>query len=913
MVHLNQVIALLDRRLQPYRISGAEARTRTCPFCGGGDSNDLYTFCVSLETGAYKCFRGSCGVSGDFKRLAERMGERVDANPRSALKTNPQYVPPTSKCYALTDDIISYFDRRGISEATLNAYGVSADEKGNILFPFTMDGELVFVKHRKLKRLKNDPKEWADKNTRPIIFGMDLCDPSLPLTITEGECFPKGTELLTERGWVKFEDYDGTYNVCQVDSNLKASFVKPDAIIKKHYEGNLLAARIGGNYTSITTPMHNIVLREAKKKAIFKQMAKDVRNTTAYQIPTTINLDGSGIPLCNDQIALYLAVSADCTIDVRKSGIRHSRFGVKKERKYLRMKSLLDNLGIDYVDTGYNKRTQYYYIGFRTPDYIQSKLLPDKWIYQATLEQRRFIISEMVYWDGNHVNGRQQVEYSTKEYHNASLMQTIAHTAGYMSTVMTRDTVLNGKHFTRFKVSVLLGKDSVSAQRWVPESIAYADMVYCVSVPTGMIVVRQEGHIAVTGNCDALSLYEAGIPNAVSVPQGCENLKWIEECWDWLEQFSEIILFGDNDIPGRRMIAQVVKRLGEARCRIVEEYPAGMDGNELKDANEILCELGSLALLDCVEDAKDIPIRGLINLAKVVPVDPTTIPRIKTNIPALDAAIGGLREGAVTVVTGKAGDGKSIITGQILLNAIEQGYPVCAYSGELTGEEFQNWINLQAAGSDYITLKQDPVKRKMVPTVPKDVEKAIMDWYDGKFFLYNNEEVFESNQSESIVNLFIAAHRKYGCRLFLVDNLLTSVSDSEEETRAQGRFVNVLKRFAKKYSVHVIIVAHARKLAPGKTSIGQDDISGNSAVVKLSHSAFVMERPNIRVIKSRDNGYQGIIECCYCPDSRRVYQKDVGDLNNFSWDKTNVTKPKVRACDDPEYEVQVGASDGGMF
>lgn len=597
---MNQVIALLDRRLQPYRISGAEARTRTCPFCGGGDSNDLYTFCVSLETGAYKCFRGSCGVSGDFKRLAERMGERVDASPRSALKASSQYIPPTSKCYALTDDIISYFDRRGISEATLNAYGVSADEKGNILFPFTMDGELVFVKHRKLKRLKNDPKEWPDRDTRPILFGMELCNPSLPLVVTEGQI-------------------------------------------------------------------------------------------------------------------------------------------------------------------------------------------------------------------------------------------------------------------------------------------------------------------------DALSLYEAGIPNAVSVPQGCENLKWIEECWDWLEQFSEIILFGDNDIPGRRMIAQVVKRLGEARCRIVEEYPAGMDGNELKDANEILCELGSLALLDCVEDAKDIPIRGLINLAKVVPVDPTTIPRIKTNIPALDAAIGGLREGAVTVVTGKAGDGKSIITGQILLNAIEQGYPVCAYSGELTGEEFQNWINLQAAGSDYITLKQDPVKRKMVPTVPKDVERAIMDWYDGKFFLYNNEEVFENNQSESIVNLFIAAHRKYGCRLFLVDNLLTSVSDSEEETRAQGRFVNVLKRFAKKYSVHVIIVAHARKLAPGKTSIGQDDISGNSAVVKLSHSAFVMQRPNIRVIKSRDNGFQGIIECCYCPDSRRVYQKDVGDLNNFSWDKTNVTKPKVRACDDPEYEVQVGASDGGMF
>ena len=190
-----------------------------------------------------------------------------------------------------------------------------------------------------------------------------------------------------------------------------------------------------------------------------------------------------------------------------------------------------------------------------------------------------------------------------------------------------------------------------------------------------------------------------------------------------------------------------------------------------------------------------------------------------------------------------------------------------------------------------------------------------MDWYDGKFFLYDNSEVFESNQSESIINVFTTAHRKYGCKLFLVDNLLTSVSDSEEETRAQGKFVNIIKRFAKKYAVHVIIVAHARKRpAYGRTSIGQDDISGNSATVKLAHSAIVLERPNIRVIKARDTGHLKLIECCYAPDSRRVYQANAGDLNEFSWDKTAVKKPTVLACDDPEYEVQVGmAEEGGMF
>lgn len=409
------------------------------------------------------------------------------------------------------------------------------------------------------------------------------------------------------------------------------------------------------------------------------------------------------------------------------------------------------------------------------------------------------------------------------------------------------------------------------------------------------------------GMIDTLSLYEIGIRNVVSVPSGCENLRWIEECWDWLEHFDEFVIFGDNDAPGRQMVNQLVKRLGESRCRIVEEYPV-FEGKELKDANDILCKLGELSLLDAYDSAKDIPMRGLINLAKVVPSDPTMIPRIKTNIPSLDKYIGGLREGAVTVFTGRAGEGKSTLSGLLLLNAIEQGYNVCAYSGELTSEEFQQWINLQAAGDDYITLKHDPVKETMVPVLPQNVEDAIVSWYDGKFFLYDNQEIFESNQSEAIIEVFTTAVRKHDCKLFLVDNLMTALSDSDEETKAQGRFVNALKRFANRFKVHVIVVAHPRKVKAGE-SIRQDDIGGNSATVRLAHSAIVVEKPNLRIIKARDSGFLRLIECCYCPASRRIYQKDTGDLNKFSWNDGSIPMPKVKACDSFEYSIQVGEPD----
>lgn len=48
------------------------------------------------------------------------------------------------------------------------------------------------------------------------------------------------------------------------------------------------------------------------------------------------------------------------------------------------------------------------------------------------------------------------------------------------------------------------------------------------------------------------------------------------------------------------------------------------------------------------------------------------------------------------------------------------------------------------------------------------------------------------------------AARRYGCKLFLADNLMTALSDSDEETKAQGKFANALKKFATRYHVHVI-------------------------------------------------------------------------------------------------------------
>lgn len=340
---------------------------------------------------------------------------------------------------------------------------------------------------------------------------------------------------------------------------------------------------------------------------------------------------------------------------------------------------------------------------------------------------------------------------------------------------------------------------------------------------------------------------------------------------------------------------------------VVEDYPDRPDGKPCKDANEILYFHGAETLMNTLGSAQPVPIKGLLQLADVMPYDPTTVPRIKTMIPALDETIGGLAEGAITVFTGRAGSGKSTLTGQLLLNAIEQGYSVCAYSGELTKERFLDWINLQAAGSDYIGLKYDAVRGMRVPCISPMVQQRLSEYYRDRFYLYDNTELFESNQSDAILKVFVTAARRYGCKVFLADNLMTALSDSDEETKAQGKFANALKRFANQYHVHVILVAHPRKVKTGE-ALGQDDIGGSSATVRLADSAIVVEQPNLRIIKNREGGVRRIIECCYCPDSRRIYQADKGDLNRFSWDRTGITPPSPRADSLPEYAIRMAES-----
>lgn len=186
----NTVIEFADERLVPYITRGDELIPEYCPFCHGGEHRDRRTFALNMMEGVYLCKRGSCGAKGRVEQLAAYLGETGEfhVNRNGSGKNTRKYSMPDTKLLPLTDDVIRYFESRKIGRATLEAFGLAADEQGNIVFPFYRDSVNVFEKYRKPRKpTEKERKEWQFPGAQPILFGMDMCEPNKPLICTEGQ------------------------------------------------------------------------------------------------------------------------------------------------------------------------------------------------------------------------------------------------------------------------------------------------------------------------------------------------------------------------------------------------------------------------------------------------------------------------------------------------------------------------------------------------------------------------------------------------------------------------------------------------------------------------------------------------------------------------------------------------------
>lgn len=356
------------------------------------------------------------------------------------------------------------------------------------------------------------------------------------------------------------------------------------------------------------------------------------------------------------------------------------------------------------------------------------------------------------------------------------------------------------------------------------------------------------------GEFDCMVGYQCSeVLNCVSVPSGCKDFTWIDTCADFIEQYREIAIIGDNDAAGQEMMQTLSKKLDAA---VYLPDFALYDGN--KDANEILFRCGAERVKEIMDTVRIIPVYGVVNISDIAQVDIESIPRHLSGIKALDRMTGGLYMGDLDVWTGKRGEGKSTILTQILLESIKQGYKCCIYSGEIPKSRFKYSLFLQAAGKA-VCEKTDMATQRTIQYISKNTYEKIDRWIDGKMWLYDSD-IASSDEAENIIKTFEQVYKRYDCRIFLIDNLMTVQTGSKESDyfQSQADFVIKLRNFAKKYDVCVHLVVHPRK-TNGRFVNDSDDIGGLSVISNIACSIFTIRK--LKEEDARESDHDSEIAC----------------------------------------------------
>jgi len=417
-------------------------------------------------------------------------------------------------------------------------------------------------------------------------------------------------------------------------------------------------------------------------------------------------------------------------------------------------------------------------------------------------------------------------------------------------------------------------------------------------VPWRIDHIRETPECIITeGEMDALSFIVAGRDDVISVPNGAQkNLTWLDRFIEThLENKERIYIAADTDAKGLDLRAELVRRFGEEKCRIVTY------GEGCKDANELLQKSGVEAVRKSIEEAQEVPLEGIYTASDV-----------KEELLALfekglqKGAVLGMGElddmlslevGRLMIVTGIPGDGKSEFLDEMAVHLSLNYDWRCAW---FSPENFP------------VTLHHPKLIEKLIGKrflkgliTPTEFEAAV------RYLSYNFFDILpeEGYRVDTILEKAEALVRRKGIRVFILDpyNCLEhQIPSGQSETQYISEFLEKLRSFARRRQVLVVLAAHPTKMKrdpltkqfPVPTMY---DISGSAAFFNKADFGIAIERDrtkevtrvHVQKVKFRHLGYPGVASFKYNTHNGRFISIEEGktpdipdiipDYDNSNW------------------------------
>lgn len=323
--------------------------------------------------------------------------------------------------------------------------------------------------------------------------------------------------------------------------------------------------------------------------------------------------------------------------------------------------------------------------------------------------------------------------------------------------------------------------------------------------------------IIVEGEMDALSLWEAGIDNAVSVPGGAplkvadgkvlpsedKKFAFVWNARDVLDKVPYVVLATDQDAPGQALAEELARRIGKEKCRIAKF--------DKKDFNEVLNDpsQGKEGIKGIIEGAAPYPISGLSDASTYADrlndlFTKGTGKGFSTGYASVDS-IYTVAPGQLTVITGYPSSGKSNFVDQMMVNLARDHdwkFAICSF-------ENQPEIHITRLMEIYTGKRFFDGAARMTEVEKNTAFKWVTDHF---LFIDSNGE--EPSTLDSILERARVAVKRMGVRGLVIDpyNYIDLDKTNSTETEAISNMLTRVQKFCKAHEVHTFFIAHPSKI-----------------------------------------------------------------------------------------------------